>query len=190
MIDPLQQAQQTLHAPAPLIQHFIRIPDPLKTDDPGGSVDLGIHRLRRHQVADVLLRLHLAEVEQGAQPVHLDAGVVFRDHADVVLDHALAEVFPARVGFGVGGSLVGVGGGVGGRFEDVGGAEVGAELLGHDGPAHEFGDREEFEEAGFGGDEGVAGIGVDAVEEVGLLVVVGGEEDVVYDSLKSLDVKG
>lgn len=66
------------------------------------------------------------------ESAHLDPRVVFGDDTDVVFDDALAEVLPALVGFGVG---------VGrGDVEDVGGAEVGAEFLGDDGPAHQFGD--------------------------------------------------
>ena len=41
-----------------------------------------------------------------------------------------------------------------------------------------------FQELGFVGDLGVARVGVDAVQEVGLLVVVRGEEDVVDDALE------
>lgn len=65
---------------------------------------------------------------------------------------------------------------------------MGAEALGDDGPAHEFGDGEGFEELLLVGDEGVAGVGVYAVEEVGLFVVVRGEEDVIDDSLEDLKV--
>ena len=64
---------------------------------------------------------------------------------------------------------------------------MGTEFLGDDGPPHEFGDGEEFEELGFWRDEGVAGVGVDAVEEVGLFVVVGGEDHIVDYSLENLD---
>ena len=98
-----------------------------------------------------------------------------------MLDNALAEVEPAGVSFGIGGFIGGS------RGEDVGGAEVGAEFFSDDGPAHEFGDGEEFEELLFGGSEGVAGVGVNAVEEVGLFVVVGGKDDVVSNSLEDLD---
>ena len=129
MIDPLQQAQQALHAPTPLIQHIVRISGLRKTDDPRGAVDLRVHRLRRHQLADVLLRLFFAEVEEFGQPAHLDAGVVFRDDAHVVLDDALAQVFPAGVGFGIGG-------GVRCGVEDVGGAEVRAVFGGYGWPWH------------------------------------------------------
>ena len=93
-----------------------------------------------------------------------------------MLDDALAEVLPPRVRFRVAG--------VRGGGEDVGGAEVRAEALGDDRPAHEFGDGEEFQQLGFVGNLGVAGVGVDAVQEVGLLVVVRGEEDVVDDALE------
>ena len=37
------------------------------------------------------------------------------------------------------------------------------------------------------GDGEEAGILVDAMEEVGLLIIVGGEDDVVYDSFENLD---
>ena len=178
MIDPLQQPQQAPHTPAPLIQHLIRAPRFRKTDHPRWTIDLCIYRLRRHQLANILFRLFLVEIQELAQPAHLDASVVFRDDTDVVLDDALAEVHVAGVGFGV----LGGGGGV----EDVGGAEVRAVSLVDHGPAHEFGYSEEFEECCFGGDEGVAAIEVDAVEEVGLFVVVRGEDDVVDYSLEDL----
>lgn len=113
--------------------------------------------------------------------MHLYAGVVFRNDADVVFDDALAEVLPARVSFRI--FLVR---GRGGGGEDVGGAEVVAEALGDDGPAHEFGDGEGLEQLLFVGDEGVAGVGMYAVEKVGLLVVVRCEENVVDDSLEDL----
>lgn len=65
---------------------------------------------------------------------------------------------------------------------------MGAKSLGDDGPAHEFRDGEGFEELLLVGDEGVAGVGVDAVEEVGLFIVMRGEKDIVYDSLEDLEV--
>ena len=95
-----------------------------------------------------------------------------------MLDDALTKIHIAGVSFGV----MGGGGGV----EDVGGAEVRAVFLGDDGPAHEFGDGKEFEEGGFRRDEGVAAVEVDAVEKVGLFVVVGGENDVIDYSLENL----
>lgn len=45
---------------------------------------------------------------------------------------------------------------------------------------------EEFEELRIEGDLVVSGIFVDAVEKIGLLVVVGGEDDIVDDSLQDL----
>ena len=48
------------------------------------------------------------------------------------------------------------------------------ELLGDDRPAHQFGDGKEFEEGGLGRDQVIAGVDVDAVEKVGLLIVVRG----------------
>ena len=45
---------------------------------------------------------------------------------------------------------------------------------------------EEFEELGFNRDLSVAGVGLDAVEEVGLLVVVRSEDNVVDDALEGL----
>ena len=95
-----------------------------------------------------------------------------------MLDDAFSEILPAGESFRVGW--------VWGGGKDVRGTEVRAETLGDDGPAHEFRDGEGFEEGLFFGDEGVAGVGVDAVEEVGLFVVVGGEEDEEDYSLEDL----
>lgn len=57
--------------------------------------------------------------------------------------------------------------------EDIGSTKRGAVLFGNEGPSHEFRACEEFEERSFFRDQRVACIGIDAVEEVGLLVVVG-----------------
>ena len=65
---------------------------------------------------------------------------------------------------------------------------MGAKALGNNGPAHQFGDGEGFQKLLLIRDEGVAGIGVDAVEEIGLFIVVGSEEDVVYHSLEDLRI--
>ena len=111
--------------------------------------------------------------------MHLDSCVILGDDADIVLNDSLSKILPAGVSFRV--VLVWGGG------EDVGGAEVTAEALGDDGPAHEFRDGKGFNKFFFFGDEGVAGVRVDAVEEVGLFVVMRGEEDVVDDSLEDLD---
>ena len=90
MVDSLQQPQETLHAPAPLVQNLIRIPRLGERDDPRRPVDFGIDRLGRHQLTDVAFRLFLVQVEQLGEPVHLDAGVVFRYDANVVFDDPLA----------------------------------------------------------------------------------------------------
>ena len=65
---------------------------------------------------------------------------------------------------------------------------MGAKALGNNGPAHQFRDGEGFQKLLLIRDEGVAGIGVDAVEEIGLFIVVGSEEDVVYHSLEDLRI--
>lgn len=95
-----------------------------------------------------------------------------------MLDDAFSEILPSGMGFWI---LLFFGG-----REDVRGAEMGAETLGDDGPTHELRDGEELEELAFVGDKGVPGVGMDAMEEIGLFVVVGGEEDVIDYSLKNL----
>ena len=65
---------------------------------------------------------------------------------------------------------------------------MGAEALGNDGPAHEFGNGEGFKELLLVGDEGVSSVGVYAMEKVGLLVVVRCEKNVIDDSLEDLEV--
>jgi hypothetical protein len=47
-----------------------------------------------------------------------------------------------------------------------------AEELSYFGPPHEFMDSEELKELGIEGDLGVAGIFVDPMQEIGLLIVV------------------
>jgi len=47
-------------------------------------------------------------------------------------------------------------------------------------------DREEFEKLGIEGYLGISGISVDAVEEIGLLIVVGSEDNIVDYSLEDL----
>ena len=70
--------------------------------------------------------------------------------------------------------------------EDVSRTQMGAKALGNNGPAHQFRDGEGFQKLLLVRDERVAGIGVDAVEEVGLFIVMGSEEDVVDHSLEDL----
>lgn len=100
-----------------------------------------------------------------------------------MFDNAFAQILPAGACFRINGSR-------GGR-ENVSGTEVRTEFFGDDGPPHEFGYGEEFEELGLWGNESVAGISMDAVEEVGLLVVVRRKNDIVNYSLENLggDVK-
>ena len=90
VIDSLQQAQKALHAPAPLVQDLIGVPSLGERDDPRRPVDFGIDRLGRHQLTNIAFRLLLVQVEQLGEPVHLDAGVVFRYDANVVLNDPLA----------------------------------------------------------------------------------------------------
>lgn len=63
---------------------------------------------------------------------------------------------------------------------------MGAKTLGDNGPAHQLRDGEDLEELLLMGNEGIASLGVDAVEEVGLFVIVRGEKDVVNYSLEDL----
>ena len=78
--------------------------------------------------------------------------------------------------------------GCGRSGEDVSRTKMGAKTLGNNGPAHQFRDGEGFQKLLLIRDEGVAGIEVDAVEEIGLFIVVGSEEDVVDHSLKDLRI--
>ena len=90
VVDPLQQAQKTLHAPAPFVQDLVRVSRFRERDDPRGPIDLGVDGLSRHQLTDVAFRLFLVQVEQLGESVHLYPSVVFRYDADVMLDDTLA----------------------------------------------------------------------------------------------------
>ena len=179
MIDPLEQAEQALHVEAPLVEDVVGVAGLREADDAGWPVDLGKHRLGRHQLADVLLRLVLGQVEQLGEAAHLDARVVLGDDADVVLDDALAQVLPPLKGlvFVVILCLV---------VEDVGAGQVGPEHAGDLGPPHELVDCEELQELGIVGHRRVARVLVDPVEEIVLLVVVGREDDEIDDALQYL----
>jgi len=61
-----------------------------------------------------------------------------------------------------------------------------AELLCDHGPAHELGYGEQLDELRVLGDLGVARVALDAVDQVGLLVVVRREDDEVDDALQNL----
>ena len=78
-----------------------------------------------------------------------------------MFDDTLAEVLPAIMCFGI--SMIRIHWS-GGKY--IGGAEMGPEALGDHGPAHKLRDGEGLEELFLFGDEGIAGIGVDAVEKV------------------------
>jgi hypothetical protein len=99
-----------------------------------------------------------------------------------MLNDSLSQILPSlkrlRVAVRCGGSL--------GRGKDIGGAEVRAEVLRDFGPAHELVHGEELEKLGVKGDLCVAAVFMDAVEEVGLFVVVRGEDDVVDYALEGL----
>lgn len=96
-----------------------------------------------------------------------------------MLDDSLPKVLPSlmRLRVSIRGRLCG---------EDIGSTERRAILFGDKWPAHEFWIGEELEERSFFGDEGVAGIGVDTMEKVGLFVVVGGKDYVEDDALEDL----
>lgn len=91
-----------------------------------------------------------------------------------MLNHAFPQVRPASISVGATG-------------EDIGCEEVGAKVFGDERPAHELGDGEGLEEGELLGDEGELGVEVDTVEEVVLLVVVGGEDNVVDYALEGLE---
>ena len=105
--------------------------------------------------------LLFSEIQQLGQPTHLNARVVLRNYTDVVLNDALAQLIPAVLC--VFRDCV---------VEHVCGAEVWAEMLLYFGPAHQLMHGEELEELGLDGDLSVAGVGLYAVDEIGLLVVV------------------
>ena len=109
----------------------------------------------------------------------MDPSVVLGDDAYIVLNDTLAQVCPALVRLGIRG-LIGVG------VEDVGAAQVGSKDFGHFGPTHKFVDCEETEQPGIEGNLRVACVFIDAMQEVRLFIVVGGEDYVVYNSLESL----
>ncbi len=96
-----------------------------------------------------------------------------------MLNDPLPQILPSLVRLGIC-----IRGWLGG--EDIGSTERRSVLFGNKGPAHEFGTCEEFEEGSFFRDQGVAGIGIDAVEEVGLLVVVGRKDDIEDYALEDL----
>ena len=97
MINALQQSQQILHITAPFIQHIVGIPRLGKIDQPRRPIDLGVYRLQRHQLADVLLRLLLGQVQQLRETTQLDPRIVLGHDPDIVLDDPLPEILPSLV---------------------------------------------------------------------------------------------
>lgn len=180
VIDTLEEAEQALHVGGPLVQDIVDVAGLGKRHDAGGAVDARVHRLGAHQLADVLLRLVLRQVEELRQPPHADARVVLGDDAHVVLDHALAQVLPPLVRLALVVGLVRL------AVEHVRAAQVGAELLRHLGPAHQLVHREELQQLRVVGDLGVSRVSEDTVEEIVLFVVVWGEDDEIDDALKDL----
>ena len=64
MVDAFQQAQQTLHAGAPLVQHHVGVSRFGEIDHSRRPVDLGVDGLGRDELADVGFGFVLVEVEQ------------------------------------------------------------------------------------------------------------------------------
>lgn len=82
---------------APLVQDIIGIPGLREADNLGRPVDLGVDRLGCDELTNVLLRLILVEIEQLGESTHLNAGVVFGNNADVVLNDPFSQILPPLV---------------------------------------------------------------------------------------------
>jgi hypothetical protein len=180
MVDSLQQTQQALHVSTPLVQYIICVSWLGEVDNSGWTIDLGVHSLCSHQLADVFLRFVLCQVEKLGQAGHLDAGVVFGNDSDIMLDDTLAEILPSLVSLLICRLTRS-------NIEDICAAEMRTKELRNFWPSHEFVNGEELEELGIEWYLGISGISVNAMEEVGLFVVVGGEDDIVDDSLQDLE---
>lgn len=179
MLNFAKVAQQVLHVVTPLVQDVIRASWLGEADNPGRTVNPGVDHLRGNELADILLRLDLGQVEVLCQPVHSDAGVVFGDNADIVLDDPLAQVLPSLVGFGVrGGAKLGV--------KDVRLAEMRSVELLDVGPSHKLLHCELLEQLSLKGDLRVAGVRLNAVHQVVLLVVMSRKDGEVDDTRQGL----
>ena len=179
VIDPLKQTQETLHVEAPLVQNVVGIARLGEAHNPRRPVDFGINRLGCHQLADVLLRLVLSQIQQPRQPVHPDPCIVLGHHPYIVLNDPLAQVLPPLEShLVVGLALLGV--------EDLSVAEVGAEQLRDFGPPHQLVNSEELQQLSILGNRCVPRIFVNSVEKIVLLVVVGRKNDEVDNSLQHL----
>ena len=179
MVHTLQEAEQALHVPAPLVEDIVRVARLGEGDDAGWPVDLGVDGLRRHQLADVLLCLVLCQIQKLGQARDLDASVVLCDDADVVLNDTLAQVLPPLVCLVVFRLTLLC-------IEDIGIGQVRPELLRNHGPPHQLWDGEELDELCVLWDQRVACVALDAVDEIGLLVIVWCEDDEVDDALEDL----
>ena len=179
VVDSLKQTEQALHVSAPLIQYIICVSWLGKADDSGRSVDLRIHSFRCNQLADVLLCLVFGQIEELGQAGHLDTCVVFGNDSDIMLDNTLAKILPSLICLLVCRLALR-------DIEHISAAEVGTEQLGNFWPSHEFVNGEEFEKLCIERDLVDSGVFLYAVEEVGLFIVVGGEDDIVDDSLQDL----
>ena len=96
-----------------------------------------------------------------------------------MLNDTLPQVLPTLVCLGILARL---------RVEDIRGAQLLAKFLGSDRPPVELRNGEKLKQLGFDRYLCIARVAVDAVQEVGLLVVVGCEDDEVDDALKYLGI--
>ncbi len=80
----LDQAQHPPEVPAPLVEQLVGALFRRKVDDARRPVNLGVHRLVRHELAQHLLGLVGREVEQVGQARHRDLRIVAGDDADVL----------------------------------------------------------------------------------------------------------
>jgi hypothetical protein len=179
MIDPLQQSQQALHVSTPFVQYVVSISGFGEVDNPCWSIDLGIHRLRGYQLTDVFLRLVFCQIEELSKARHLDASIVFGNNSDIVFNDTLAQILPSLVRLRVGRLARD-------RIKDIGCAEMGTKQPSDFWPSHELMNGEELEELCVERDLLESGVFVDSVEEIGLFVVIWGEDNVVDSPLQDL----
>jgi hypothetical protein len=110
----------------------------------------------------------------------LDAGIIFGNHSDIVLDDTLAEIFPSLVCFLIFRLIRS-------RIKNVSATEMWTKELSNFWPSHEFVDGKKFEELSIERYLSITDVFLHTVEEVGLFVVVGSEDNVVNDSLQDLN---
>ncbi len=183
VVDSLKQTKQALHISTPFVQNIVCISGLREADNSGGSIDFGVNGLRSDQLADILLRLIFRQIEQLGQAWHLDAGIVFGDDTNIVLNDTLAEILPSLICLLVCRLALR-------RIEHICAAKVWPKQLGNFWPSHEFVNGEEFQQLCVEGDLVGSSVFLYAVEKVGLLVVVGSKDDIVDDSLQDLEKLG